>query len=89
MRRIGLLNHAREESPSPLLPRVLAAGGGHRKLFGGGMTSDPLATLRCGGQRATSPVVKGSVDPWWNHVFKLPVDDETVHSLEVWTIGGP
>ena len=59
----------------------------HRELFGGGMTSDPLATLRCGGQRATSPVVKGSVDPWWNHVFKLPVDDDETtlmhHSLEV------
>ena len=48
-----------------------------RKLFGGGMTSDPLAKFTCGSQRGKTKAVKGTCDPWWNEVFRLPIDADT------------
>ena len=40
----------------------------------GGATSDPVVTLRAGAVRRTSDVKKGTVNPWYNQTFALPLD---------------
>jgi len=47
----------------------------------GRATSDPVVTLRAGAVRRTSDVKKGTVNPWYNQTFALPLDAADLDQL--------